>query len=71
MRVLETFFGLGVGDMQRAVAFYRTSPQWTWVGGVVYWDRVNDRVLPYAGAIWIPNDHTELRLLFPEALQEI
>ncbi|HUG90259.1 MAG TPA: hypothetical protein VML55_05470 [Planctomycetaceae bacterium] len=51
----------------RAIAFYRSSPQWTWVGGVVYWDRVNDRLLPYAGVIWIPNDHTELRLLFPEA----
>jgi hypothetical protein len=50
----------------RAIAFYRSAPQWTWVGGVVYWDRVNDRLLPYVGAIWIPNDHTELRLTFPE-----
>lgn len=38
MRVLETFFGLGVGDMQRAIAFYVdalgasvafTSPDWS------------------------------------------
>lgn len=50
----------------RGIAFYRTSPQLTWVGGVVYWDRVRDRLLPYAGVIWTPNDIYEFRLIFPE-----
>ncbi|MCA9069958.1 MAG: hypothetical protein KDA84_13595 [Planctomycetaceae bacterium] len=51
----------------RAMLFYRASPQWMYVFGVGYLDRVNDRVLPYSGVVWTPNDRTELRLMFPES----
>lgn len=50
----------------RAVAYIRASPQWMWVVGATYWDRVNDLVLPYAGAVWTPDDRWEFRLLFPK-----
>lgn len=51
----------------RAVAYWTVSPQWMWVLGAVYWDRVNDIVLPYAGAVWTPSDRLELRMLFPKS----
>jgi len=49
-----------------AMLFYRASPQWMFVLGVGYWDRVDKIILPYAGAVWNPNDQWELRLLFPK-----
>jgi hypothetical protein len=48
------------------VAFWQASPQWTWALGAFYWDRVDNIVLPYAGAIWTPNDIWEFRLVFPK-----
>ena len=51
-------------------AFYRARPTWMWVLGVAYWDRVDDIFLPYAGAVWTPNDYFEARLLFPKARLE-
>jgi hypothetical protein len=50
-----------------AALFYRTNPQWMWVLGVQYWDRVNNILIPYAGAVWNPNERTELRMLFPKS----
>ena len=47
--------------------FYRTSPQWMFVLGVQYWDRVNNIIIPYAGAVWNPNEKLELRMLFPKS----
>ncbi len=47
-------------------AFIQASPEWMWVLGAAYWDRVDDMVIPYAGAVWTPNDYVELRLLFPK-----
>ncbi|MEW4489105.1 hypothetical protein AB1L42_13575 [Thalassoglobus sp. JC818] len=49
----------------RVVAYVPVSPQWQWVIGAAYWDRVDDIVIPYAGAVWTPNDLWEFRLLFP------
>lgn len=49
-----------------AVAFFRTSPQFMWAIGAAYWDRVDSIILPYAGAVWTPNDRWEFRLLFPK-----
>lgn len=46
---------------------YRTSPQWMWVLGVQYWDRVDNIIIPYAGAVWNPNERLELRMLFPKS----
>lgn len=48
------------------VAFYQSSPTWKWVLGATYWDRVDDIVLPYAGAVWTPNQYWEWRLIFPK-----
>lgn len=49
-----------------AVAFWQLGPKWTLAAGVLYWDRVDSIILPYAGAIWTPNDLWELRLIFPK-----
>ena len=35
--------------------------------GAAYWDRVGDYVIPYAGAVWTPNDLWEIRAMFPKA----
>ena len=51
----------------RGVVFYRVSPSWMLAMGAGYWDRVNDRVIPYAGAVWTPDDRWEWRLLFPKS----
>ncbi|MHC4879729.1 MAG: hypothetical protein ACYTGL_25020 [Planctomycetota bacterium] len=51
----------------RGAAYIRTSPQWLIVAGAMFWDRVNDRVLPYAGLVYTPNDYLEIRALFPKA----
>lgn len=48
-----------------AALFYRSSPQWMFALGAAYWDRVDNIILPYAGAVWTPNDYLEFRLLFP------
>lgn len=50
-----------------AMLFYRSSPQWMFVLGAGYWDRVNGLVIPYAGVVWNPNDRWELRLLSPKS----
>lgn len=50
----------------RGIAFYKASPALTVALGALYWDRVDDRILPYAGVILTPNDRWELRLVFPD-----
>jgi hypothetical protein len=50
----------------QAVAFYKASPTLTVALGALYWDRVDDRILPYAGVILTPSDRWELRLVFPD-----
>ncbi|WP_437188432.1 hypothetical protein SH668x_001878 [Planctomicrobium sp. SH668] len=49
-----------------AVAFWQWTPKFTAVIGALYWDRVDNIILPYAGAIWAPNDIWEFRLVFPK-----
>jgi len=48
------------------VAFVQLNPKWTLALGALYWDRVDDIILPYAGVIWTPNDIWEFRLVFPK-----
>lgn len=50
----------------RGAIFWRPSPAWTWVGGAAFWDRVTDRVIPYAGVIYVPDDRWEWRIVFPD-----
>lgn len=51
----------------RGYITFQATPQLMLVGGAFYWDRVVDRVLPYAGFVWTPNDRWEWRVLFPKA----
>jgi hypothetical protein len=51
----------------RGALYWQWGPTWTWVGGIMYWDRVRDRILPYGGAIWRPNQIWEFRAMFPES----
>jgi hypothetical protein len=50
----------------RGIAFFQASPTLTVALGALYWDRVDDVILPYAGVIWLPDDRWEVRLVFPE-----
>jgi len=49
-----------------AIAFWRVHQDWTWALGATYWDRADDIVLPYAGAVWTPGPYWEFRLIFPK-----
>ncbi len=49
----------------RGALFLRTAPQWMWVIGAQFWDRVNDKVVPWAGVVFTPNDRWEVRAVFP------
>ena len=49
----------------RGVVFHRVSPRTTLVGGVLYWDRVDDVLLPYIGVIRRPTPRREYVLVFP------
>lgn len=51
----------------RVIAMYRASPEWSFVGGVAIWDRVNLMVVPHAGVIWTPDDRWEFRILYPRS----
>lgn len=51
----------------RGAVFLRASPQWMFALGAMFWDRVNNRVLPYAGVVYTPNEYVEIRALFPRA----
>ena len=51
----------------RGLFFLRPSQQFMLVGGAGFWDRVNDRVVPYAGFVFTPDDRFEYRLLYPES----
>ena len=51
----------------RAIAYYRASPEALIVMGVGYWDRVKDRVIPYGGVVFTPDDRWEIRALFPKS----
>jgi hypothetical protein len=50
----------------RIVAYWTVAPTWTWVLGAQYWDRVDNIVIPYAGAIWTPDPLWEFQLIFPK-----
>ena len=51
----------------RAIAMYRASEKWSFVGGVAFWDRVDLLVVPHVGVIWTPNERWEFRVLFPKS----
>lgn len=51
----------------RGALFYRASPQLMFALGAAFWDRVKDRVVPYAGVVWTPNDRWEFRIMSPKS----
>jgi hypothetical protein len=51
----------------RAVLLYQTSPSWRWAIGAAYWNRVENRFIPYGGVTWTPDDRWEFRMFFPKA----
>lgn len=50
----------------RGALLWQWNPSFTVVGGVMYWDRVRDRILPYGGVIWNPNQLWQFRIMYPE-----
>lgn len=51
----------------RGIVLFRASPRLTIGVGALYWDRLHDRVLPYGGIIYVPDDRREYRIMFPES----
>ena len=51
----------------RAVLFNKISPQLTVAIGAAYWDRADNIFIPYGGVIWTPDDHWEIRAMFPKS----
>ncbi|NNJ26660.1 hypothetical protein [Alienimonas chondri] len=49
----------------RAALFYDVAPDLTLVAGAKYYDRVDDLILPWVGAVWRPGDRWEIRAVFP------
>jgi len=50
----------------RGILLFKMDQFWTLGLGAMYWDRVNDRVLPYAGLIY-RDDYWEWQLMYPES----
>jgi hypothetical protein len=51
----------------RAAFLYSPTRELTYVVGAVFWDRLHERVLPWAGVIYRPNQYWQLDLTFPQA----
>jgi hypothetical protein len=50
----------------RGLAVVAFSPQWQVVGGLLYINRNETKVLPAGGVVWSPDEDTRCRLVFPE-----
>ncbi len=50
----------------RGIIWTQLDPYWSLGLGAMYWDRVDNRVLPYGGLVY-RDDYWEWRLTFPEA----
>lgn len=50
----------------RALMVFQLNQYWDMVLGAGYWDRANDRVIPYAGLIY-RDDFWEWRIMYPES----
>ena len=51
----------------RGILFWQADPRLLVALGAGFWDRVHDRVVPYAGIVWLPDDRWELRLMWPQS----
>jgi hypothetical protein len=50
----------------RAAFLYSPTRELTYVLGVVLWDRLNERILPWAGVIYRPNQYWQFDMVFPQ-----
>jgi hypothetical protein len=50
----------------RGLAVVAFSPQWQIVGGLLYINRIQTKLLPAGGVVWNPSEDTKCRLVFPE-----
>jgi len=50
----------------RGIVWWQLDPRWSLGLGAMYWDRLDNRVLPYGGLVY-RDDYWEWRLTFPEA----
>ncbi len=51
----------------RGIVYIQADPRLMFAFGVGFWDRVKDRVIPYVGMVWTPDDRWEFRVMFPES----
>lgn len=50
----------------RALFIFQMNQNWNLVLGAGYWDRVDDRIIPYAGLVY-RDDYWEWRIMYPES----
>jgi hypothetical protein len=51
----------------RGIVFWQPDPHFMVGLGLQFWDRVSDRVIPYAGFVWLPDDRWEFRIMWPQS----
>ena len=51
----------------RGILFWQPDPHFMVGVGAQFWDRVDDRVIPYAGFVWLPDDRWEFRIMWPQS----
>ncbi len=51
----------------RGVLLWQLDPHFQVALGAGFWDRVHDRVIPYAGFVWLPDDRWEFRIMWPQS----
>ena len=50
----------------RVAALYSPQRDLTFVMGVLFWDRIKEQVLPWAGVIWRPTQGWQIDAVFPQ-----
>lgn len=51
----------------RGIMFFQADPHWLIALGAGFWDRVEDRIIPYAGFVCLPDDRWEFRIMWPQS----
>jgi hypothetical protein len=51
----------------RGILFFQADPHLLLALGVGFWDRLNDRVVPYVGIVWLPDNRWEFRIMWPQS----
>jgi hypothetical protein len=51
----------------RGVLLWQLDPRFQVALGAGFWDRVHDRIIPYAGFVWLPDDRWEFRIMWPQS----